>query len=127
MPTTLNPSALIAALRTATSYTVTDYTAVPPVNGRVQPATAATRSIVAVVAPVVGNVGADLQMLPEGRRARDKIEIYTTSVLSVGADGTTAQASRIAYDSKAYEVQSVERWDGGTVTFYRAVAELVTP
>lgn len=99
----------LTVTRAADAGTYTDGIFVPP--------TTSTVSIAALVVPVVG--GEQLLRLPEGRRSRDAIEVYSASALRVDAPGQKPDV--IAYNGHSWEVDVVDDWSGAG-NFYHSLA-----
>lgn len=105
-----------AIVLTATnSYTVTRRTAAAPVGGiRVAPTTT-TLTILASAQPASGQV---IQRLPEGKRDRETMVLYTkTQLLVLDA---THEPDLVAVDGGTFEVDSCKRW-AAAGNFYEAV------
>ena len=56
--------------------------------------------------------GDDIEELPEGQRTRNIIKGYTATELQTTNEGSGIKADVVTYNSKTFEVQTVERWRG---------------
>lgn len=92
------------------TYTRTRYAADTITNGVASRGAPSTASIVASVQPVTG---ADLQALPEGRRADEVKVAFSLSELRV--------KDRLTIGGEPYEVDKVETWQAFGETHYRAL------
>jgi hypothetical protein len=107
------------ALLTSGTYTVTHRTASAYTDGRRTAPTTSTESITASVQPASGR---DIQRLPEGKRDRETIVIFTATQLKVGLAGAQ-EADLISVNGSSFEVTTVEPW-AALGNFYRCVAVL---
>lgn len=64
----------------------------------------------------------DLLQLPEGRRTRENIKIYTTEKLRTSDENNNTPADNILWRGKLYEVYSVEDWSNTDLPHYLAIA-----
>jgi hypothetical protein len=88
-------------------------------DGRALLSAPSTLSISASVQPLSGR---DLQRLPEGMRAAERLKLYTTTPLAaIGAPDV------VTIDGDDYEVEHVERWTGfgAGADYYKIVARKV--
>ena len=86
--------------------------------GRVQPPTTSVIMAEASVQPISGE---ELMRLPEGYRAENMRELWTTTELKVAGAGQ--EADKIDIDGKIYQVESVKKWDHDGV-YYQVVVRL---
>lgn len=96
-------------------YDVTRRAPPTTVRGRKVPGTATTFPITASVQPASGLV---IQRLPEGRRNRETMVVFTPTELKT--EENTQEADVIAIDGGTFEVESVDRW-AALGNYYRAV------
>jgi hypothetical protein len=69
--------------------------------------------------------GKELDNVPEGRREKDNIKLFSLSEL-LGVDPLTGrQPDQVLYDSKRYELYKTKRWDVLGTTYYWALASEV--
>lgn len=64
--------------------------------------------------------GRDIERLPEGRRSKAAIAIYTTTPLLLDDVATSQMADVITWRGKRWQVDHVESWD--TFGYVRALA-----
>lgn len=80
--------------------------------------------IIASIQPVRGR---ELEMLPEGRRTREAIRIYTKSGIRPAIEQQDVKGDLVNYKGRQYEVHKVEEWefswDG--LAHFKALAFLV--
>ena len=90
------------------------------VNGRYVPG---EKRIVFNMASVQPLSGSEIQMLPEGRRNMEAINIFTELRMFVSDEKNNRKASLIEYDGKNYEVHKVDNWAIGTdIPHYEIIA-----
>jgi hypothetical protein len=100
----VNLAPVITSLATGT-YTVTRRDAATSgVDGRQVAASVTTFDILASVQPMGGR---DLQRLPEGLRAAERLSVYTATPLRVSRTPDTVEI-----DGETWEVEVVEQWGG---------------
>ena len=103
------------------TVTVTHRAAGSWTDGRYTDGAASTATIKAAVYPATGE---QLDRLPEARRSRETIAIFTDSALTPGAAPSGAGADVITYGSDTYEVATVKRWvPGGYETLAQKVGQ----
>lgn len=107
-------SGAIATLGTGT-YVVTRRVAAAPVGGRRAAPATSTISILASVQPATGLV---VSRLPEGKRNREAMTLFTVTELKTAQDGN--EPDLIVVDGGIFEVESVERW-ANAGNFYEVV------
>lgn len=84
-------------------------------------------SDIVVVASAMPLRGAELQTLPEGKRAMQAIKIYSNTELQTVDEENGVSADVLIYRSERYEVTTSEPWQSDVVTHFKhlAVKELV--
>lgn len=103
----------------ASDYTLTRYPEGSYVeHGRWQEQDLTTQTIEANIQPVTGK---ELEDLPEGRITKDIIKIYTLFALQTNCPADKTQADVIEFNSKKYEISTVQNWD----KFYKGIGTLI--
>ena len=103
----MNLSGVIDSFATGT-YTITRAgTGIIGAAGRLEPSAPTTFTRKAVVQPLSGR---EQEMLEEGLRNNDSLNVWTTEELRTAEPGAGV-ADIITIDGDDYEVQKVERWD----------------
>ena len=99
--------------------TVTSTAAGSYVNGNYVEGATSTEDILTAVYPATGE---QLRSLPEGRKGRETIVIYSSEALKTSTAPDGARADLVAYNGKSYEVIDVNKWasDG-----YECIAQRV--
>jgi hypothetical protein len=108
---------LAVVKRYSIPYTITRYNPGSyDSNGRWNADTTTAVPIQAHIQPLTGK---EKDEVPEGRREKDMIRIYSDTVLKgVEVDSTKTQPDRITYDNRTFEVFNARVW---LDTWYRAI------
>lgn len=95
------------------------------VKGRYKEGDSTTRKLVASVQPLTPR---EIQLLPEGRRERWSLKVFTRDPLFVNDTLAKTAASVITYKSKKFEVHQVNDWSCRTdLPHYESVIILIDP
>ena len=73
--------------------------------------------IQAAIQPVTGK---ELEDVPEGRRARENIKLYTVDLIQTTCPTNKTQADLVIWNGKKYEIFSVQNW----TDFFKGMATL---
>ena len=68
--------------------------------------------------------GRELMILPEGERTRERIKIYSETVLQVADQVRGTKGDLVQYNNRNWEVQAMQRWDLNDFPFYKYLAQL---
>ena len=68
--------------------------------------------------------GFEFEALPEGRRGRQSVRLYSSKRLKpiLDNDGT---ADRVVINGEEFEVYSTEPWQNGVQSHYKSIAQLI--
>lgn len=83
--------------------------------------TYADTQLVGIVQPATPN---ELEMLPEGSRAKDVISVWSATLLRM-ADGKLLESDILVVDAQSYRVIRAEPW--GDAGYFRVFAEGFVP
>lgn len=91
-------------------------------QGKFIPGKRRCMTIFASVQPVNANEHLNL---PESRRGKETIKIYTTTELNPSDEKKYIKADLILHEGLYYEVFSVAKWDGLSLPHYKVMAQKV--
>lgn len=78
-------------------------------------------NILASIQPLSGN---EMQSLPEGRREKEAIRLYTSTELKIAAEGG-ANADVVTIAGKDYEVIAVYPWRNGILNHFKVIVSRI--
>jgi hypothetical protein len=115
----------ITSLANAT-LTVTRRQEAAPINGRAQPPTMSTLSILASAQPTSGR---DLLRLGDGRITGDRWTVYTKTRIYIGSTEAGIEGGYlpdlITIGDKQHEVEHLEHWEAFGAQHYKAICRAV--
>ena len=108
------------------TLTVTRRQEAAPINGRAQPATTSTLSILASAQPTSGR---DLLRLGDGRITGDRWTVYTKTRIYIGSTEAGTEGGYlpdlITIGDKQHEVEHLEHWSAFGSEHYKAICRAV--
>lgn len=113
-------NAVIEEFAETSELTVTREATGSFVAGQWTPGATSQFTITAAVVPMTME---EIELLNAGREVKEALEVFTTTELKTASEASQTNSDVVSYDSKSYEIHSVEYWGQiSDLAHYRAVA-----